>query len=94
MEAILDFAALVDEENDDDMDDALVLHILHDEENLGNRGLLYGRFNLDNLSNLECKNLFRFNKNDLPRLFRVLGIPETITTVDRVTIPGRYLLSL
>lgn len=88
MEPVLDLAVLIDNEYDDDIDEALILHILNDEENLGNRALLYGRFNLENLSNTECKNLFRFSKQDLPILCRGLGIPDMITTADRVTLQG------
>lgn len=88
MEPVLDLAVLIDNENDDDLDEAFILHILNDEENLGNRALLYGRFNLENLSNVECKNLFRFSKQDLPILCRGLGIPDMITTADRVTLHG------
>ena len=37
----------------------------------------YQRFNLDEIQELECKAEFRFNKNDIPVLAEVLGLPET-----------------
>lgn len=38
-----------DDNSDDDLHDTVVLQILHDEENFGNRDTLYGRFNFNNL---------------------------------------------
>ena len=37
----------------------------------------YQRFNLDEIQEPECKAEFRFNKNDIPVLAEVLGLPET-----------------
>lgn len=42
MDAILD-PMLIDED-DDDMDDLIVMHILHDNELLGNRAAVFGAF--------------------------------------------------
>ena len=36
----------------------------------------YQRFNLDEIQEPECKAEFRFNKNDIPVLAEVLGLPE------------------
>lgn len=44
------------------MDDAVLLHILQENDNLGNREALYGRLNMEDLSKGECKNVFRFLK--------------------------------
>ncbi|XP_072380479.1 uncharacterized protein [Diabrotica undecimpunctata] len=84
MDAILNVGAFIDDEEDEDFEDALLLHILHDEEQLGNRAILYGRFSLNNMSDIECKNLFRFAKNDIPRLARALDLPD-IFQIENVT---------
>ena len=39
---------------------------------------LYERFDLDNMEEAECKAEFRFNKNDIPILADVLGLPNII----------------
>lgn len=64
MEEILNIGVFIDDEDDEDFDDAVILHILNDRENIGNRGLLYGRFNFEAMLDLECENLFRFHKAD------------------------------
>lgn len=88
MEEILVLAAL--DSSDDDIEDAVDLHILHDDENLGNREALYGRFNLENLFEAECTNFFRFGRNDILRLAQCLNIPERLTTANRVTVSSKY----
>lgn len=85
MEEILDLA-LHDESDDDDMEDALLLHLFN--ENLGNRAELYGRFNFDHMSNTEARSLFRFDRMDIPRLTTALGIPELVRTQDNISISG------
>ena len=37
----------------------------------------YSRFNLDNMSEADCKAEFRFNRNDLPVLAEALQIPPS-----------------
>ena len=37
----------------------------------------YQRFNLDEIQEPECKAEFRFNKNDIPVLAEVLGLPKS-----------------
>lgn len=87
MEENLFIEALNDSDhNDSDVDDAAILHILHDEENLGNRGILYGRLNLENITDAESRSLFRFYKNDIIRLAAALGIPERIITKERINV--------
>lgn len=76
-------------DSDDDLDDAIFLH-LFDNEFLGNRAMLYGRFSFANISNVEAKTMFRFNKNDIPRLAVSLGIPENIQTRDNIPISGWF----
>ena len=43
----------------------------------------YQRFNLDEIQEPECKAEFRFNKNDIPVLAEVLGLPETFRCSQR-----------
>ena len=43
----------------------------------------YQRFNLDEIPEPECKAEFRFNKNDIPVLAEVLGLPETLKCSQR-----------
>lgn len=76
------------DQSDDDLEEGFLLHVLR-EQNLGNRGDLYGRFNLLDLSEIECKRLFRFKRNDIGNLSRALGIPEQIRTSTRVSVTGK-----
>lgn len=86
MEEILDAALLGDSDFDDEeMDEAILLHIF-DNDPLGNRADLYGRFTFDSISNTEAKDMFRFEKAHIPRLAAALGIPENITTDDNITL--------
>ena len=39
----------------------------------------YGKFDLEEMDNSECKAEFRFRKGDIPMLAEALGIPETFT---------------
>ena len=39
----------------------------------------YGKFDLEEMDNSECKAEFRFRKEDIPVLAEALGIPETFT---------------
>ncbi|CAH0562917.1 unnamed protein product [Brassicogethes aeneus] len=86
MDEIINFGAL-DSDNDDDMDEALIFHILNENKNLGNLRELYGAFDLNSLSETECRKLFRFEKNHLRRLSTALNLPELITTEERITVP-------
>lgn len=81
-----------DDENDDDLDDLVMRHILHDEELLGNRAALYGNFDLALYNETLSLAMFRFSKMDIPRLARVLRIPNPIV-VNRVTLTGMYKLT-
>ncbi len=55
-------------------DDKLMLLLCGDKEQPYYQK--YDRFELDNLDNLECKNLFRFNKDHLPLLCSELCLDE------------------
>lgn len=74
-----DFAALESSESDSDLEDALLLEVLNQPNN-ANRAEMYGNFSLNDLSEAECKLYFRFEKNDIPRLARALGVPDEFTT--------------
>lgn len=73
----------------DDLDEAVALHVLHGEENLGNRAVLYGRFSFNDLSESEAKRLFRFQKNDIEVLVGALGVPGQIRTSERLSVSGK-----
>ena len=48
----------------------------------------YERFDLDSLTDDECKAEFRFLKNDIYELLEVLRLPEEISTYNRIKIDG------
>lgn len=87
MEELIDIALFDDSDDDGDLEDAVVLHILN--ENLGNRANFYGRFNLEEISNIEAKTYFRFEKEHIPRLCHALGIPNFVRTPDNITVNGK-----
>lgn len=90
MDAIIEFGILADDDDsDDDIDDVILLHIFDDENLLGNRALLYGEFNLQNLNNKQCVELFRFEKQDINPLRVALGLPEEIQTSGNVPLSGK-----
>ena len=84
MEDIVNNHLFIDE--DDDLDNLIVIHILNNDL-LGNRAALYGAFDLQLLNNAQCLSMFRFEKDQIPRLTRALGLPQQIR-VARVTISG------
>lgn len=89
MEEILNLALLLSDDEDEDIDDVIVENLLDNVENIGPRAQLYGRFNLENILEMECVNLLRFSKEHIARLCICLNIPERITTRDRVTVSGK-----
>ena len=48
----------------------------------------YGRFDLDEMDDTECKAEFRFSKPDIPLLAEALGIPEKFTCSQGTTSDG------
>ena len=58
-------------------EDFLLLYELFPSKNPNFPYEEYSRFNLDNMSEAECKAEFRFNKNDLPVLAEALQIPPS-----------------
>lgn len=88
MNNIVDNLFFVDvDEEDDDLDDLIVIHILNDNDLLGNRAALYGVFDFQSLSNAQCLSMFRFEKDHILQLVRALGLPQQLL-VNRVSISG------
>ncbi|KAJ8914010.1 hypothetical protein NQ315_012033, partial [Exocentrus adspersus] len=73
------------------LDDLLIRHIVHDEDLLGNRAVLYGNFDLYNET--LCLAMFRFRRLDIPRLAMVLQIPDPVV-VSRVFLPSTNALCI
>lgn len=88
MDAILD-PMLIDED-DDDVDDLILMHILHDDELLGNRAAIFGAFDLRLYNNTRCLSMFRFLLEDIPRLATALILPDPMV-VNRVTVSSNFL---
>lgn len=92
MEEILEAAVLGDSDvEDEDIEDVLINDLFHDNL-VGNRADIYGRFNFEEVSDMESKTYFRFEKIHIPFLAVELGIPNIITTAENITLPGRYLV--
>lgn len=89
MEELLLAAAIggLDDDADDVMDDAVILHILGDG-NLEN-ALPDIYFNLNSFTEEESRKLFRFGKATIPRLAAALGVPNRIVTDCRDAVEGR-----
>lgn len=80
---------LLDSSSDDsDFEDAVLLEVL-DHNNIEYRAELYGKFNLDVLSENECKLNFRFEKNDILRLVEALRIPNEFITDSQHKVSGQ-----
>lgn len=54
----------------------------------------YNRFDWENLDELTCKVEFRFEKQDIPHLQRVLQIPEMVSISHATTCPGLEILCI
>ncbi|XP_050515881.1 uncharacterized protein LOC126892544 [Diabrotica virgifera virgifera] len=85
MEDILEQAILL-EANDDDIEYVILNHILNDgnDNNVQNVPV----FNFDTLEAEQAKKYFRFEKQDIPRLVQLLGIPDIIVTETGHTCTG------
>lgn len=77
---------------DSDLDDEDLLLLIPSP--VRRRSIQYGRFNLNNLTLEECKQLFRFEKHDISRLRIALGIPSNITTDTRYTVSGKLTIRI
>lgn len=74
-----EYAALDSSDSDSDLEDVLLLEVFNRHNNV-NRAEMYGAFNLNNLSETECKLYFRFEQDDIPRLAQALRVPNDLTT--------------
>ena len=71
-----------------DTDEFCLLYDINTSRNLDYPYWNYNAFELDNLSDAECKAEFRFLRSDVYRLAEVLGIPDEITTYNRSKFNG------
>ena len=79
---------ILDDAEDDDLEFVVLDNILIDRDNLPERPT----FNLNNLSDEEIKDNFRFERGDLPLLLRASGIPpEVVTATTNNKVSGEYL---
>ena len=77
----------------DDTEFAL-LYDLNSSENLEFPYWKYGRFDLDSMTDDECKAEFRFFKNDIYLLGEVLDIPDIMKCPNGVLVDGTEALSV
>ena len=77
----------------DDTEFAL-LYDLNSSENLEFPYWKYGRFDLDSMTDDECKAEFRFYKNDIYLLGEVLDIPGIMKCPNGVLVDGMEALSV
>lgn len=71
--------------NDQDIEAAILMHILRDEQD---GGAQQQRFTLDEVPDENCKFLFRFKKDDIYRLYHALQIPEFVRTYNENKVTG------
>ena len=76
------------DENLIDTEEFCLLYDLNTSQNLDYPYWNYEYFNLDNLSEPECKAELRFLRNDVHRLAEVINIPDEITTYNRSKFDG------
>ena len=79
--------------NIDDIEFAL-LSDLNSSENLEFPYWKYGRFDLDSMTDDECKAEFCFHKNDIYLLGEVLDIPDIMKCPNGVLVDGTEALSV
>ena len=71
-----------------DEDEFLLLYDLNVSKNPDLPYWSYEKFELDNLTDDECKAEFRFLKNDIYQVAEVMRVPEEIFTYNRVKVDG------
>lgn len=64
--------------------------IFHGDDNIENVNNEI-QFNLDNMTPLDVKNKFRFEKEDIPMLVQLLGLPANIRTASGHTCTGKNI---
>ena len=69
-----------------DDEEMLLLYDLNRSKNLDIPYWKYEKFELDSLSDDECKSEFRFLKHDIYTLLDVLNLPEKITCQNRFSV--------
>ena len=69
-----------------DDEEMLLLYDLNRSKNLDIPYWKYEKFELDSLSDDECKSEFRFLKHDIYTLLDVLNLPEKITCQNRFSL--------
>lgn len=83
MEGVVE-AVILGGGDDEEVEDAILWHVLNRQE--GQQHNL--QFDLNQLTNDEVKENFRFQREDLDRLRRLLGIPDQIQTESRNVVDG------
>ena len=81
-------------ENLIDEEEFILLYDINTSKNPDFPYWTYEKFQLDNLTDDECKAEFRFLKNDIFELAEVLHIPEEVTTYNRVKVDGLEALCI
>lgn len=90
MEELLELVCL-EEITVDDVECILLNDLISFRSEIRVRSLEFGNFNLEEVSNDECRQMFRFEKTDIDRLRICLRIPHTIESKQRYRVPGTYL---
>ena len=75
-------------------EECLLLYDLNGSTNLDFPYEQYSLFDLDDMQNNECLAEFRFQKNDLPILAEVLGIPDQFILEQRSVVRGMEALCM
>jgi len=90
MEELLELVCL-EEITNDDVECILLNELISFRSEIRVRSQVFGNFNLEELNNEECRQMFRFEKMDLDRLRICLRIPHTIESKQRYRVSGTYL---
>lgn len=77
-----------------DNEETFLLYDLNTSKNLVIPYWKYNKFDLDSLSDDECKSEFRFMKNDIYSLLEVFDLPDRITCPNRVFVYSEEALCL
>ena len=77
-----------------DEEDIILLYDFSTSDNLDIPYWTYDEFQLDCLSNDECRGEFRFGKNDIYRLCDALGLPNEITFYNGIKVDSTEALCM
>jgi len=75
--------------NDSDVEDVLLYEMASFRADIRIRSDQYDRFDLDALTPQECRQLFRFEKDDIVMLEAQLGISARVRTEARYQVTGK-----